>query len=170
MKPLYILAAEERLKGQPKRHAKVFKGDISVFEADMIYIRDYLLSGRNQSLGKISQATGIPKATVQKMLSPKGIRRIYNLEQLERMKYRNFKRYLKIISGHTGVVKDGEGRWKGLEYRESDRGRFISWLLDQGYLLVDLHDKDGKLKYLIVEYPKDIKEEILALYTHRIMS
>lgn len=170
MKPIYILAAEERLKGQPKRHAKVYKDDISVFEADMLYIRNYLLSNGRQSLGQIAKATGIPKSTVQKMLSPMGIRRIYSQKQLERMKDRNFKRYIRILLGHTGVVRDENGRWKGLEYRESDRVRFKAWLMAHGYMLIDLITKNKDLNYLIVKQPEDVKEEVIASYTHRIMN
>lgn len=167
MKPLYILAAEERLKGQPPRHAKVYKDDISPFEADMIYIRNYLLANGGKSLGDIARATGIPKATVQKMLSPLGIKRVYNQHQLESMKARNSKRYYRVIAEHTGVVRYENGRWKGLEYRESDRERFKKWLLDSGYMLLDYYDKDGDLNFGIVKFPQDVEEELVTFYSHR---
>lgn len=169
MKPIYVLAAEERLRGQPKRHAKVYKDDISVFEGDMIYVRNHLQRNGTQSLGQISNATGIPKSTVQKLLSPSGIKRVFNRSQLEAMRARNYKRYVKILSGHGGVVKDGRGKWKGLVFRESDRERFEEWLLLQGYILVGGKKHRGEPSYRIVDVPDYLKEEITALYTHRII-
>ncbi len=169
MKPLFVLAAEERLKGQPERHAKVFKDDISVFEADMIYVKNHLLRCGYQSLGQIAKATGIPKATVQKMLSPLGIKRIYDLVQLQRVKENNVKRYVKILSEHTGVIRSEDGKWRGLEFRESDRDRFREWLFAQGFLLVSEKGLGGEPKHYIVQVPEYLKEEIAALYTHRIM-
>ncbi|MFQ6114825.1 MAG: hypothetical protein ACE5NG_12220, partial [bacterium] len=143
---------------------------ISVFEADMARIRDHILFTNKHSLGEIAEATGIPKSTIQKMLSPKGIRRKYNLEQLKGMKERNIKRYIRILMEHTGVVKDRAGRWMGLEYRESDRKRFEAWLKEQGYVLIDIRNNVGGLRYMIVQKPEDVKEEIWTSYTHRIMS
>jgi DNA-binding transcriptional ArsR family regulator len=169
MKPLYVQAAEERLKGQPKRHAKVYKDDISVFEGDMIYVRNHLLRNGTQSLSQIADATGIPKSTIQKLLSPKGIKRVYNQGQLEIMRDRNSKRYRKILSEHTGVARDKRGKWKGLIFRESDRDRFAEWLFVQGYILVGGYNKRGEPGYRIVEVPEYIEEEISTLYTHRIM-
>ncbi len=168
MKPLFVLAAEERLRGQPERHAKVFKDDISIFEGDMIYIKNHLLRCGSQSLGQIAKGTGIPKATVQKMLSPLGIRRVYDLYQLEKVKEKNVKRYIKILSEHTGVVRGGDGKWRGLEFRESDRKRFQEWLFAQGFLLIS-EKRQGEEGHYIVQVPDYIKEEISALYTHRIM-
>jgi len=167
MKPLYAEIAEERLKGQPPRHAKLYKDDISVFEGDMILIRDYLLNHIGQSLGRISRHTGIPKATVQKMLSPLGIRRMYSKEQLTKMKERNLKRYLRIISNYDSIQLE-DGRWNGLVYRESDRERFRAWLMDRGYMLVDVTDREGRRRFLVMEQPEDIQEEIFASYGHRI--
>lgn len=169
MKPLYVQAAEERLKGQPERHAKVYKDDISVFEGDMLYVKNHLLRSGAQSLGQISNATGIPKSTIQKLLSPGGIKRIFNFPQLEAMRERNTKRYTKILSEHTGVVLDNDGKWRGLVFRESDRERFQEWLFVQGYMLIEGKNDQGELGYRIVEMPDYIEEEIKALYTHRIM-
>ncbi len=169
MKPIYVLAAEERLKGQPDRHAKVYKDDISVFEGDMLYVKNHLLRSGPQSLGQISNATGIPKSTVQKLLSPGGIKRVFNSAQLEIMRERNSKRYLKILSEHTSVVKDSAGKWTGLIFRESDKERFQEWLFVQGCILTEDKNEQGETGYRIVEVPDYIKEEIIALYTHRTM-
>lgn len=163
MKPLYMLAAEERLKGQPPRHAKVYKDDISVFEADMMRVRDYLLSSTNHSFGKMEAATGIPKATLRKMLSPEGMRRKYNREQLEKMRAKNLKRYFKVITSYSKIIKNREGRWKAIEYRDSDRERFKAWLMKNNYMLIDLRNSGG-MKYLIAKYPEDISEEMRASY------
>ncbi|MEE9594424.1 MAG: hypothetical protein V3V92_03395 [Candidatus Hydrothermarchaeales archaeon] len=168
MKPLYVQVAEERLRGQPKRHAKVFKDDISVFEGDMLYVRNHLQRNGEQSLGQISKSTGIPKSTIQKLLSPAGIKRVFNLTQLELVRERNVKRYMKILSGHTGVIKDDGGKWKGLVYRESDRGRFEEWLFLQGYFLIGGKNPRGEPSYKVVEVPAYLKEEIAALYPNRI--
>ncbi|MEE8167815.1 MAG: hypothetical protein V3T58_02945 [Candidatus Hydrothermarchaeales archaeon] len=168
MKPLYVLAAEARLKGQPKRHAKVYKDDISVFEADMMHIRNHLLSNGTQSFGQIANATGVPKATVQKLLSPRGIRRVFDYRQLETMRKRNIKRYMKVLAGHTGVLRDGKGKWTGLEFRDSDKERFQAWLFLQGYMLLTSRVRRGEVSYHIVAVPPYLKEEINSLYTHRI--
>lgn len=166
MKPTYAEIAEERLKGQPPRHAKVYKDDISVFEGDMISIRDYLLKHVGQSLGDIARHTEIPKATVQKMLSPLGIRRLYSLEQLTRLKERNVRRYLRVLSNYDAIRREGE-KWSGLVYRESDKERFRAWLLEQGYMLLDLKAKESRRQFLVIEQPEDIKDEIFATYAHR---
>lgn len=166
MKPLYMQAAEERLKGQPPRHAKVYKDDISVFEADMMYVRNYLMSSSEHSFGSIEKATGIPKATVRKLLSSYGIKRIYTKEKLLRMKERNRSRYTRIITGRSRVLKDENGRWKALEYRESDRERFKAWLMERSNMLVTLKTEKRNM-YLIVDYPEDVKEEIAAEYPYR---
>lgn len=162
-KPLFLLAAEERLKGQPPRHAKVYKDDISVFEADMLYVMNYLLTHEDHSLGAISKATGIPKATLRKLLSPYGIKRIYDKNKLENLRKRNLKRYIRVITEYNSIIKDEKGKWKALEYREKDFERFRAWLMERGYFLVV-----GKNKYLLLPIPEDIKEETLALYTYRI--
>lgn len=162
MKPLYMLAAEERLKGQPPRHAKVYKDDISIFEADMMRVRDYLLSSTNHSFGKMEAATGIPKATLRKMLSPEGIRREYSLEQLEKIKAKNIKRYFKVITSYSKILKNREGKWKAFEYRESDRERFKAWLMKDKYMLINVNE--GEMRYLITKYPEDVSEEMLAMY------
>lgn len=169
MKPIYILAAEDRLKGQPERHAKVFKDDISVFEGDMIYVKNHLLRFGVQSLGQISSGTGIPKSTVQKLLTPAGIKRVFNSAQLEALRERNAKRYMKVLSEHTSVERDSQGKWKGLVFRESDRERFQEWLFVQGYSLIGGKNEGGEAGFRIVAVPDYIKEEISALYTHRIM-
>ncbi len=168
MKPLYVQVAEERLRGQPKRHAKVYKDDISIFEGDMLYVRNHLRRSGEQSLGQISKATGIPKSTIQKLLSPAGIRRVFNLSQLESVRARNVKRYMKILTGHTGVITDDRGKWKGLEFRDSDRERFEEWLVLQGYMLVGSRNQRGEPSYRIVKIPEYLKEEISALYSYRI--
>lgn len=162
-KPLFILAAEERLKGQPPRHAKVFKDDISIFEADMLYVMKYLMSNDNHSLGAISRGTGIPKSTLRKLLSPHGIKRIYDRRKLKNLKQRNPKRYLRVITEYTRILRDDKGKWKALEYREKDFDKFRAWLMDRGYFLTV---RNGK--YLIFPLPEDIKEEITTYYTHRV--
>ena len=167
MKPLYAEIAGERLKGQPPRHAKLYRDDISVFEGDMIRIRDYLLNHVGQSLGDIARHTGIPKATVQKMLSPLGIRRLYSADQLTRMKERNLQRYLRVLSNYDTIRMDNK-KWNGLVYRESDKARFRAWLLEQGYMLLNLMGGDGNKKFLVIEQPEDIKDEIFATYGHRV--
>lgn len=169
MKPLYILAAEERLRGQPGRQAKVYKDDISVFEADMLYIRNHLLAKGAQSLGQIAVGTGIPKSTVQKMLSPMGIRRTFNLDQLAKMREKNIKRYFKVVTGYSSVLVDGDGRWQGLEYRESDRERFREWLMRAGYMLLEEKADGGESRYVVIRQPEDVKEELYTTYTHRML-
>jgi hypothetical protein len=167
MKPLFMLLAEERLKGQPPRHAKAYKDDISPFEADMLTVAGCLLRRPYHGLGEISRDTGIAKSTLQKLLTRKGIRRTFNLRQLERMRERNVKRYLKILEEHSGVLKDGSGRWRGLIYRNSDLERFRLWLLERGYMLLSKQGSRGKSYYHVVPAPKDVQEEMRALYGHR---
>jgi len=169
MKPVFVEAAEERLKGQPARHAKVYKDDLSIFEADMLYVQNHLLLHGGRSLGEIARETGIPKSTIQKMLSPLGIRRSFNRDQLTKMKTKNRRRYLKVITGYSQVLRDEKGRWRGLEYRESDRERFQEWLKERGYLLLHHREDERGLQFLVTKQPDEIKEEIRTSYTHRIM-
>jgi len=162
-KPLFLLVAEERLKGQPLRHAKVYKDDISVFEADMLYVMNYLLTHENHSLGAISRGTGIPKATLRKLLSPHGIKRVYDKKKLESLRKRNLKRYLRVITEYSSIIKNEKGKWNALEYREKDFERFRAWLMERGYFLVIENNK-----YLLLPVPEDVEEEISTLYQHRI--
>jgi hypothetical protein len=169
MKPLFVEAAEERLKGQPARHAKVYKDDLSIFEADMLYVQNHLLLHGGRSLGEIARETGIPKSTIQKLLSPLGIRRTFNRDQLAKMKRKNRRRYLKVITEYSRVLRDETGRWKGLEYRESDRERFQEWLKERGYMLLHYRENGKGLRFLVTKQPEDVREEIFTSYTHRIM-
>lgn len=167
MKPLFMLLADERLRGQPPRHAKAYKDDISPFEADMLTVAGCLSRRPYNSLGEVSRATGIAKSTLQKLLTRKGIRRTFNLEQLERIRARNVKRYLKILEEHSGVLKDDGGKWRGLVYRDSDLERFRLWLMERGYMLLSKQDARGKSFYHVVQAPKDVLEEMRTLYGHR---
>lgn len=167
MKPLFMLLAEERLKGQPARHGKAFKDDISSFEADMLTVASCLMRRPYFGLGEIARDTGIAKSTLQKLLTKKGIRRTFNLKQLEGLRKRNVKRYMKILEEHSGVLKDGDGKWKGLIYRDSDLERFRLWLLERGYMLLSRQGKRGKSYYHVVQAPRDVIEEMHALYSYR---
>jgi hypothetical protein len=167
MKPLFIQLAEERLKGQPPRHAKAYKDDISSFEADMLVVASCLSRRPYRGLGEISRDTGIAKSTLQKLLTRKGIKRTFNREQLERMRERNVKRYLKILGEHSGVLKDGNGKWRGLVYRNSDLERFRLWLIERGYMLQSKPNAKGKSFYHVIPAPKDVLDEIRALYEYR---
>ncbi len=167
MKPLFIQLAEERLKGQPPRHAKAYKGDISPFEADMLAVAGCLSRHPYKGLGEISRDTGIAKSTLQKLLTRKGIKRTFNREQLERMRERNAKRYLKILEEHSGVLKDGNGKWRGLVYRNSDLERFRLWLIEKGYMLLSRPSVRGKSFYHVIPAPEDVLEEIRTLYEYR---
>ncbi len=168
MKNLFIQLAEERLKGQPRRHAKAFKGDISSFEADMMTVAGCLSKRPYNSLGEISIDTKISKSTLQKLLTQKGIKRTYNKVQLERMRKRNKKRYLKILEEHNGIIQDNNGKWRGLVYRNSDLIRFSLWLIERGNMLLSkpaLKSK-GKSYYHIIPAPQDGGEQIRALYEY----
>jgi hypothetical protein len=167
MKPLFMLLAEERLKGQPPRHGKVYKDDISSFEADMLTVAGCLARRPYFGLGEISRDTGIAKSTLQKLLTRKGIRRTFNLKQLEGLRRRNVKRYRKILEEHSGVLRDGKGRWSGLVYRDSDLERFRLWLLERGYMLLSRQGRRGRSYYHVVQAPRDIIEEMRALYSYR---
>lgn len=167
MKPLFMQLAEERLKGQPPRHAKAYKDDISSFEADMLVVATCLSRRPYKGLGEIAQETGIAKSTLQKLLTSKGIRRTFNLKQLERLRERNVKRYLKILQEHSGVLIDGNGRWRGLVYRNSDLERFRLWLIERGYMLLSRPEIKGKSFYYVIPAPKDVLEEMRALYEYR---
>lgn len=167
MKPLFVHLAEERLKGQPPRHAKAYKDDISPFEADMLAVAGCLSRRPYKGLGEISRDTGIAKSTLQKLLTRKGIKRSFNREQLERMRERNVKRYLKILEEHSSVLKDGDGKWRGLVYRNSDLERFRLWLIERGYMLLSKPKARGKSFYHVIPAPMDVLEEIRALYEYR---
>ena len=167
MKPLFIQLAEKRLKGQPPRHAKAYKNDISPFEADMLTVAGCLSRRPYKGLGEISRDTGIAKSTLQKLLTRKGIKRSFNREQLERMRERNAKRYLKILEEHSGMLKDGNGKWRGLVYRNSDLERFRLWLIERGYMLLSKPNARGKSFYHVIPVPKDVLEDMIALYGYR---